>query len=136
LSIPIPGDFDVNGSALVTPEKQRMMASSADNADTVASAIIQQGAVGITENVISSSHLSKLLNYRSQIDGFEVPKGMALNHMFTRLGYSKAEKQVKWLGQTFTIWLKDGVELDNDQIRLALDHSNLTQTQTQTLLTP
>lgn len=132
LNIDIPVGFDINGSALVTPEKQRMMASSADGAESVAVSIIANGGVGITENVVSSSHLSRALGLRSQTDGFELPKGMALNHMFTRLGYSKVEKQIKWLGQTYTIWVKDGVELSNEDIRFALDSSNLTQTQTQT----
>src|SRR5690606_7044358 len=119
----------------MTPEKTRLMASSSDNADSVAASIIMAGGVGITENVISSSHLSRALNARSMIDGFEMPKGIALNHMFTRLGYSKVERQVKWQTQTHTIWLKDGVELSNDEIRLALDNSNLTQTGTQTSVT-
>lgn len=129
LGVAIPASFDISGSALVTPEKMRMMASSSDNAESAAMSIISSGGVGVTENVISSSHLSRLLQIRSQIDGFDMPKGMGLNHMFTRLGYSKVEKQIKWQTQTHTIWLKDGVELTNDEIRLALDNSNLTQTQ-------
>lgn len=128
LGIDIPADFDINGSAPVTPEKQRMMASSSDNAESVAISIIANGGVGITEKVVSSSHLSRALGLRSQTDGFEMPKGMALNHMFTRLGYSKVEKQIKWNAQTYTIWVKDGVELSNDQIRFELENSNRTQT--------
>jgi Uncharacterized conserved protein len=135
LGIEIPEGFDINGSALVTPEKQRMMASSSDNAESVALSIIQAGSVGITENVVSSSHLSRLLQIRAQVEGFELPKGTALNHMFTRLGYSKIDKQIKWQGQTYTIWLKDGVELTNDDVRKVLEStavgvqtSNLPQT--------
>lgn len=133
LGIEIPAWFDANGSAPMTPEKQRMMASSTDDAESVALSLIANGGVGITENVVSSSHLSRMLHVRSQVDGFDMPKGTALNHMFTRLGYSKVDKQIKWNGQTFTIWLKNGVELTNEEIRLALDTSNLTQTQPQTL---
>lgn len=125
LGIEIPAWFDIGGSALVTPEKQRMMASSADNAESVAMSLISNGSVGISENVISSSHLSRMLHVHAQVEGFEMPKGIALNHMFTRLGYSKVEKQIKWLGQTYTIWLKDGVELTNDEIRQALDATNV-----------
>lgn len=121
LSVPLPPEFDINGSALVTPEKMRMMASSSDNAESVAMSLIAAGGVGITENVVSSSHLSRALQIRAQVEGFELPKGTALNHMFTRLGYSKVEKQIKWLGQTYTIWLKDGVELGNEEIRATLD---------------
>ena len=132
LGVAIPADFDFNGSAPMTPEKMRMMASSADDAESVALAIIQNGGVGISENVVSSSHLSRMLHVRSQVDGFDMPRGTALNHMFTRLGYSKLDKQLKWNAQTYTIWLKNGVELTNDQIRLELDNSNRTQTLPQT----
>jgi hypothetical protein len=132
LGIPIPEDFDINGSAMMTPEKQRMMASSTDSAESVAMSIIQQGSVGITDTVVSSSHLSRLLEIHSQVEKFDMPKGMALNNMFTRLGYSKVEKQVKWQGQTYTIWVKDGVELTNDEIRLVLDKSNPNSNPTQT----
>lgn len=136
LGIQIPGDFDINGSAPVTPEKRRMMASSADNAESVALSIIQQGSVGITENCVSSSHLSRMLEARAKLDGFDMPRSIALNHMFTRLGYSKMEKQIKWQGATFTIWLKDGVELTPEQVRLELDTSNQPQTLSQTFPTP
>lgn len=136
LGVEIPSGFDINGSALMTPEKLRMMASSSDNAETVALSIIANGGIGITENVISSSHMSRQLEIKAQVEKFEVPRGTSLNHMFTRLGYSKVEKQVKWQTQTYTIWLKDGVELTNDQIRLALDNSNPLQTPPQTSVTP
>lgn len=136
LSMDIPATFDINSSAPMTPEKLRMMASSTDDAESVASAIIQNGGVGITENVVSSSHLSRQLHIRSQIDNFDMPKGTALNHMLTRLGYSKVEKQIKWMAQTYTIWLKNGVELTNEEIRLALDTSNLPQTYLKPPVTP
>lgn len=135
LGVDIPPTFDINGSAMMTPEKHRMMASSSDNAESVALSIIENGSVGITQNVVSSSHLSKMLEARARIDGFDMPRSIALNHMFTRLGYSKVERQIKWQGATFTIWLKDGVNLTPDQIRLELDSSNQPQTVSQTLLT-
>lgn len=132
LSLPIPATFDINGSAMMTPEKRRMMASSAEDAETVAADIISNGSVGISESVLSSSMLSTQLAYRANQDGFEVPQKTALNHMLTRLGYSKMEKQIKWNGRTHTIWVKNGVELDNDAVRFALDTSNHLQTHLQT----
>lgn len=132
LSVAIPATFDINGSAMMTPEKRRMMASSADDAETVAADIISNGSVGVTDKVLSSSMLSMQLAYRANQDGFEVPQKTALNHMLTRLGYSKLEKQIKWNGRTHTVWVKNGVELDNDQIRLELQTSNQLQTQLQT----
>lgn len=120
LAIEIPQSFDVNGSAMMTPEKKRMMASSTDDAESLAESIIAEGGYGITPNVLSSSQLSRLLAMRSVGLGFEAPKGTALNHMLTRLGFSKLENYVKWDGQTHTIWVKNGIELTKDQIRLEL----------------
>lgn len=128
LSIAIPADFDINGSAMMTPEKRRMMASGADDAESIAESVINAGGVGISANVFSSSCLSRVMQIKAQIESLEIPRGIALNHMLTRIGYSKLEKQIKWNDQTHTIWLKNGVELDNEQIRTALDNSNQTQT--------
>lgn len=121
LSMPIGSDFNKDGSALVTPERGRMLASSKDDVEAIASAIILDGALGITPNVVSSNCLSNLLKIRAITDGYELPKGPAMNHMFTRMGFSKFEKQVKWRGSPHTIWLRNGVNLDNDGIRSELD---------------
>lgn len=123
MGIEIPAAFDINGSAMVTPEKMRMMASSKDDVESVVESIIAEGGEGITAKVVSTSHLSRLLALRAPGGGFDVPKTTALTYMLTRLGYSKLDKQIKWRGEPVRIWLKDGVELDNDQIRSQLDNS-------------
>lgn len=125
LSVNIPAWFDIDGSAMMTPEKRKMMSSSKDSAETIAADIIANGAVGVSTNVISSSMLSALLENRAQFDKFEVPRSTSLNHMLTRLGYSKMEKLVKWNGRSHSIWVKDGVDMDNDQVRAELDRTAL-----------
>lgn len=127
LALPMPADFSVDGSAPMTPEKMRMMASSQDDAEGVAANIIEVGAIGVSHNVLSSAMLSVALGFKAQADGFEVPKSTALNHMLTRLGFSKFPKIVKWNGRTHTIWLRNGIDLDNEGLRLELDKTlNLT----------
>lgn len=121
LSVTIPVAFDVDGDAMWTPEKRRMMASSSDDAESVAQEIILTGAPGVTSKVLSSAMLSVHLNIRAQQDGFDMPRGMALNHMLTRLGFSKNDKPVKWNNKTHTIWLRDGTNFTNDEIRLELE---------------
>lgn len=125
LGVEIPAWFDVDGSAMMTPEKRKMMSSSKDTAETIAADIITTGAVGVAENVLSSSMLSALMENRAQFDNFEVPRSTSLNHMLTRLGYSKMEKLVKWNGRSHSIWVRDGVDMDNDQVRLELDRTAL-----------
>lgn len=125
LGVSIPPEFDVDGSAMMTPEKMKMMSSSKDQAETVAADIIATGAIGVTANVISSSMLSALLENRAQFDRFDVPRSTSLNHMLTRMGYSKMEKLVKWNGRSHSIWVRDGLDLDNESVRLELDRSAL-----------
>ena len=123
LSLAIPPTFDINGPAMVTPEKARMMASSKDDVESVIEAIIADGAEGITDRVVSTSHLSRLLALRAPAGGYDVPKTTALTHMLSRLGYSKMDKQVKWRGEPLRLWVKNGGELTPEDVRSQLDHS-------------
>jgi hypothetical protein len=120
LTLPIDG-LDITGSALETPERMKMMASSQDDAESVAQSIIMEGAYGVTPRVVSSVLLGHALKLKAASEGFEVPRSTALNHMMTRLGYSKVAKQIKWKGITHTVWVRNGFTDDNDAIRLELD---------------
>ncbi len=125
LSIAIGAEFDPDGSALMTPEKMQMMASSQEDAESVAESIISEGAHGVSESVISSNCLTWALKARGS--EYELPRGHAMNHMLTRMGYSKLPKQVKWRGQPHTIWVRNGFTGD---IRYELDRTH-TPTHTQ-----
>lgn len=124
LSVDIPAWFNINGSAMMTPEKMRMAASGVDDAQRAAEQIISEGGHGITESVLSSSALSTLLTFRARQDGFDVPQTTNFNHMLTRMGYSKMEKYVKWAGRTHTIWVKDGVEMSPEDVKATLDQTS------------
>jgi len=120
LSVPVDG-FDGRGSAPTTPEKSRMMASGQDDAEAVAAGIIEEGANGVTVNVLSSACLSNILKIKAAVEGFEVPRSTALNHMLTRMGYSKILKQIKWRGATHTLWVRNGFTEDVERLRVELD---------------
>lgn len=123
LTMEIGPEFDRNASALRTPERLAMIATSSEDAETVAAQIIEDGCHGVSKNVFSSACLNHMLKVRSLQDGFELPKTTALNHMLSRLGYSRYEKLVKWKNGVHTIWFKDGFKPDNESIRLELDNS-------------
>lgn len=123
LSLSVPADFDVNGSAPTTPEKRRMMASSKDDVESVVEALIAEGGMGITDSIVSTSHLSRLLAQRAPAGGYDVPKTTALTFILTRLGYSKLDKQVKWRGEPLRVWVKNGVEVTPDCVRSQLERS-------------
>lgn len=121
LSIQIPTTFDINGEALWTPEKLKMMASSKDDAESIAEQLLEDGAVGVSKNVLSSAALGTALGFKASGGEFEVPKGWAMNHMLTRLGYSKYPKIVKWNGRTHTLWVRNGFTTDVEGLRSELD---------------
>lgn len=128
LSLPIPASFDKDGSALLTPERMQMMATGMDDVESIAAQIIEDGGMGITKNVFSSSCLSQQLKIRAQFENFEIPRTTTLSHMLTRLGYSKLSKQIKWRGQTHTVWIRNGISEENDAVRLELDATTQLQT--------
>ena len=114
-------EFNKDGSAMHTPERLSMIATSTDDVDDIALQIINEGATpGVTKDVISSSLLGQALRIRSILHNFEPPKGMAMNYMMTRLGYSKHPKMVKISVHPHTVYVRNGKSLDNDQIRAYL----------------
>lgn len=112
LSVAIPATFNVNGSARETPEREQMMASSQDDAESVARGIVEEGAWGISKDVLSSPCLMSLLKMRALQDNFDLPKTTGVGHMLKRMGFSKLPKQFKWQDRTHTIWIKDGFSGD------------------------
>lgn len=108
LNLPIPATFRIDSINVVTDERAQMLSSSRDGAETIAEAIIEAGMPGVCKNVLSSSVLMSELAMRALTDRFEIPKGMAVNHMLTRLGYSSYGKQIWWNGKMHTVWKRNG----------------------------
>lgn len=118
LSMKIDATFNKDGSAMHTPERLAMIATSSDDMDDIAKDIIEEGTTpGVTRNVISSSLLIQALRIRGTMANQEVPKGMAVNYLLTRLGYSKHPKMVKFNGSTHTVYVRNGKSYSNDEIR-------------------
>ena len=115
--------FDKDGEAMQTPERMLMMTNAKDDSESVAMQVIADGALGISEQVISSLCLSQQLKIRGAMDNFDVPRGPALNYMLTRMGYSKLPKMVKWRGHPHTVWIRNGFSEDNDAVRLELERT-------------
>jgi hypothetical protein len=118
-------DMKVVGSAYapLTPEKRRMMASSRDDVETIAAQIIEEGSYGVTSTVLSSGCLTGALKIRGQLENFDVPKGVEVNRLLTRLGFSQVEKVLKWDGKAHRVWIINGISDDNDALRSRLDAS-------------
>jgi len=120
MDYPISKDFNANKPAMWTEEKDVMGNSGLDDAELVAREIVSEGGYGITSAVLSSNCLSNLLNIRSKLESFEIPRTSALSHMLTRMGYGQI-KPVKWDGRTHRVWVKGGVRFNSQQVREYLD---------------
>jgi len=116
----IDSGVNFDSSALITPEFYQMMATSQEDSEAIAAQIIMDGAHGVTNNVLSSACLSKVMKVMSLASGSELPRTAALNHMLTRLGYSKYPKMVKWDGSMHTIWVRNGQTYNPDELRIEL----------------
>jgi hypothetical protein len=120
LSVPVDMTIVRAAYVLTTPEKRRMMASSRDDVETVAAQIIDEGSYGVSRTVISSGCLTGALKIRAAMDNFDVPKGIEVNRMLTRLGFSQVEKVIKWDGKAHRVWIIDGQSEEPDDLRSQL----------------
>jgi hypothetical protein len=125
-SLVIPDWFTADGSAMMTDEKKIMAQSGVDDIESIARAVVEEGAHGVTATVLSSACLSSAMKHRAFIEGMDVPKGMSMHHLLNRLGFMKVTKSVKWQNQAHRLWIKPGTNEDNDYLRGILDAGTAT----------
>jgi len=122
LDFPIPAGFDPNGPAPYTDEKSDMVSLSMSPEEEVVREVIEDGAEGVTRNVLASTCLvqaARLSDPDLQLNT------NALNRLLVRLGWRKVCR-IKWNGQPHRIWVKgevpnpDGM---NEFLRVTLDAS-------------
>lgn len=100
--------IDTDSSAMMTPEKQQMMATSRDDIEQLAFQILEEGGKGVTKSAFSSSCLTSLLRHKAAQENVDVPRTTGISRMFTRMGYSKFAKIVKFDGTTHQVWVQNG----------------------------
>lgn len=114
-------NFNPDARAPVTEERAYMIASSRDEIEVVIRDMIEEGGVGITKEVFSSSCLHNALKLKELREGQDVPRDLAWNRVLTRIGYMQVPKPVKWKEKTHRIWIRPGNSPDPDRIREFLD---------------
>lgn len=117
--------FRPNAGAPHTEEKTEMRSSGEDAVEAVARQIIESGAYGVHQSVLSSSALTSAMKTICVQDGIDLPKTSAVNHMLSRMGFSQMNEVVKWEGRTHRIWWKRGDigAASKDGVRMLLDMS-------------
>lgn len=109
-------EFDADGRAPDTAVKQTVIEMTKSDLELVIEDIIEQGAEGVSKDVISSAHLTRAMSARSS----DVPSTTRVNTMLTRLGYRFVARK-KWKGEMCRVWLRQGVTLGDEQLKAALD---------------
>lgn len=103
LAMALHPEFDADGRAPETATKQTVVELSKTDLELAAEDIIEQGAVGVRPDVLSSAHLTRALVAVGQ----EAPKSTRVNTLLTRLGFRFAYRR-RALGEVCRIWVHQG----------------------------
>ena len=112
-------EFDPNGRAPDTHVKNTVVEMSKTDLQSAAEDVIEEGAMGVTRDVISSPHLLREL--AAMNDG-DKPSTTRVNTMLTQLGYTYLARK-RWRGKPCRIWVRTGSGVDEKEAIRRLDQS-------------
>jgi hypothetical protein len=123
LEYQIPEWFDAEGEAMHTDEKEIMRDSGDDVEETLIKSVIEDGAIGVSMQVVSTSCLQAAVKARSFIEGVDLNKQVVTHHILNRMGFVKvSQKQtIHWDGKNHRVWLRAGIAPNNEVIRQLLE---------------
>ena len=107
MSVDVDQGFPVNGPAPLTRAKEVMVSLGASADEQAARDAIEDGAIGVCEDVISSRHLSDTL----RAEGV-VLQTSSLNRLLVKMNYQQLDR-IKWEGATCRVWVTGGSELSS-----------------------
>ena len=116
LGVPLHPEFQANGRAPHTSTKDTVVEMSKSELDILTEELIEQGAVGVHKQVISSAHLSRALRARTD-EPFQTSR---VNRMLTIKGFRFKERKW-WNGQACRIWTVQGEPTNFSQAMELLD---------------
>jgi hypothetical protein len=105
LDWPISPDFEPNGRAPSTREKNEMVDLGVSPEEDAIAAALEQGGIGVGRQVLSMRHLRVIA---AMIDP-EVSKmhSSVSSKILVKMGWSRVSKQVRWRGEVCRIWHKN-----------------------------
>lgn len=130
LEMEIPDWFSANGRAMATEEKQIMAMSGADDVESIAAGVIEEGRLGVSKSILSSAMLSSAMKQVAFMDSVEIPKGQSMHHMLNRMGFVKVPAYLKWEGSSHRVWVRPGADTTPDALRAALSATRSVSTVT------
>jgi len=114
-------DFNPDGRAPWTAEKERMVASARDGIEELIDDVLHEGGRGITVEAFSSAALQSRVRLKAMSGLFEIPNSIGWNHTLARMGYEKLPKVVKWDGGAHRVWAKNNFKGDWEKIKAVLE---------------
>lgn len=119
---PIPAEFDANGAAILTDEKEMMSESGLDDLEMLVRGTIDAGCVGVSQQIVSSAYLSGAIKQQAFAEGVDMTRGFTLHHYLNRLNFVRVNGTLHWDGKNHRVWVKSGVDTNNkDALRQLLD---------------
>ncbi len=118
LSLGMHPEFDANGRAPFTAAKATVIEMSKSDLEMTVDDLLEQGAVGVCAEVISSVHLTRALKARMD----EPLSTTRLQRMLSLKGYQFLTRRW-WNGQTCRVWEKHGLRLTVEEAVEKLNHT-------------
>ena len=122
LDHPISSGFKPNGSAPMSDEKQLMVSSAMSEDEAEVLDILQESSTqkvqGVTPNLFSSRCMGDALI----LSDSELPlASWSRNKLFSKCGFTKVPKKVRWNGGAHVIWFKGSVIPTGESIKKLLN---------------
>ena len=110
LDYKLASSFNPNGTAPLTSEKQRMIATNISEDSQLIQEIIDAGGVGISKNAFVSTAVRD--QFLLTEEGLTMTKNQ-YNIELQKLGWEKYPKRIKFNGATEILWVRGGVTWDD-----------------------
>jgi hypothetical protein len=124
LEVEIPVTFQADGRAPFSHAKQKMIAMNVSDEESAAREIIEKGCLGVSKEVVSTTHLTTAL---SMMEEGQLLQGPAVARLMSKLGFSRVPNPITWQNSTIRVWTKSyrlsklsGKDL-NAEVRKILD---------------
>ena len=101
-SIDLEG-FHAKGNAPFTHAKRRVVEFCRSDDEIAISDVLEDGALGVTSGLFSSSSLGKALEAAGKV----APRTQTMNRILQAMGYTQLPVRVKWNGDRHRVWVSD-----------------------------
>lgn len=101
LGADMPVEFEPDGRAPETRARRTVIEMSKTDLQSAAEGLLEDGALGVGLDVISSAHFTRALTS----DFYDKPQGVRVKNLLSQLGFSFVCRK-KWKGEMCRIWAK------------------------------